>query len=181
MENHDYLIVNGSHTLGETLLISKENVLKGEQQATLTAAEDFAGEDLVQLAGDSRSGLIQNLVVDGAPRYGINIIDKGDAVLKNVTSRHNGVGGIIANSSHVTAYDVNTEGNGEFGVGIEVIDQASTRSHFYYENGALNEEIPVMSRSNANGENADFIDFSNTFEKALGENYTYWRLAGLGM
>lgn len=181
LENHDYLIVNGSQPLDETLTISKENVLKGEQQGTLTAAVNFVGEDLVQLVGESRSGVIQNLLVEGAPRYGINIIDKGDAVLRNVTSRHNGVGGIIANSSHVTAYDVNTVGNGEFGIGIEVIEQASTRSHFYYETGAINEAIPVMSYSNTDGKNAEFIDFSNTFEKALGDNYTYWRLAGLGM
>ena len=170
----DQLIVNGQHSVAKTIELSEEVVLRGEHNGTLTAANDFEGDDLIQLNGDSYSSSIAELTVEGAPRYGIHIIDKGDAVLRNVTSRNNGVGGVMANSSHVTAYGLYTTGNTEFGVGIEVIENASTRSHFYFDEGELNEPVAAISHGHASGSNAHFIDFTQTFEEVNEDTVTTW-------
>ncbi|TCI57339.1 hypothetical protein EVJ24_00755 [Exiguobacterium sp. SH1S21] len=170
----DQLIVNGQHSVTKTIELSEEVVLRGEHNGTLTAANDFEGDDLIQLNGDSYSSSIAELTVEGAPRHGINIINKGDAVLRNVTSRNNGVGGVMANSSHVTAYGLYTTGNAEFGVGIEIIENASTRSHFYLDEGELNEPVAAISHGHASGANAHFIDFTHTFEEMKESTFTKW-------
>ncbi|TCI27143.1 right-handed parallel beta-helix repeat-containing protein [Exiguobacterium sp. SH5S4] len=174
VESFNQIVINGKHPVAKTIELSEEVVLRGEHNGTLTAANDFDGDDLIQLNRGSYTGSIEQLTVEGAPRYGINIINKGDAVLKNVTSRNNGVGGVMANSSHVTAYGLTTEGNTEFGVGIEVIEDASTRSHFYFDGGELKEPIAAISHSHANGANADFIDFTHTFEEVKEGAFTKW-------
>lgn len=170
----DHIIVNGAHTTQDTIKLSEEVYLRGEQNGTLQPSSNFRGEDLIHLVDGSHVAIIENLIVEGAPRYGIQIINKGDAVLKNVTSRNNGVGGVMSNSSHVTAYGLNTDGNGEFGVGVEVIENASLRSHFYYESGELNEPIAAISYGNAAGANAHFINHDYRFEEVKESNATKW-------
>lgn len=174
LERFDQLIVNGQHPVTKTIELSKDVVLRGEHQGTLTASDDFTGDDLIQVSGDSNMSLIEQLIVEGAPRYGIHLIDQGDAVLRNVTSRNNSVAGVMANSSHVTAYGLYTTGNAEFGAGIEVLENASTRSHFYFDEGELNEPIAALSHANAGGANAHFMDFTQTFEEVKEATFTKW-------
>ena len=156
------ILISGVQTLDATVNIlhadpqyPQSYTLIGMNGGTLEAGPNFQGDELLNISADMIS--LKNLVVQGAPGHGLVYDGVFDGTLNNVTVRNNGVGGIFLRSGQLSAYGLNTSGNGTYGVRVDRNDTTKRRAYFIFNNGHITENVAVISEQSV-AAGHDFVD-----------------------
>ncbi len=143
-------------------------ITKGDNAWTNSTGSKGYAPVITILSGD-KSVKLENLIVSGATNIamtapgsgtdygsGINVVSSSDVTLKNVISKDNAAAGLIVNSSIVSAENLNTSGNGWYGVNVDKKDSGDA-SFSLTGDGVIGEDIQIISDKtigvtvNANG------------------------------
>lgn len=156
----------GTYVLDSQIRISKAINIIGSGDSTVitkgntpwtnaTGSKGYAS--IISIVGVNDPVVLQNIKVTGATNItmtspgsgtdygsGINIVSSSVVKLINVTSTNNAAAGLVVNSSTVTAENLNTKGNGWYGVNVDQKDSGEA-SFTLTGNGVIDEGRQIIS------------------------------------
>jgi|GEM_PF-1283423 len=162
--NNTLLVGAGTYKLASQIRISKGLTVIGEGETTVITKDDSVWTNstgskgyapIMTVVSGSEVVKLENFVLTGAKNiamspsgtdygHGLNVVSSTNVILKNITSKFNAAAGLIVNSSTVTAENLNTSGNGWYGVNV---DKANSGDAVFTltGTGTLAESVQIIS------------------------------------
>ena len=161
-------VAAGTYTLNSQLRIIQGVDIRGAGDSTIitpgtTLWTNTSGSkglaSLITITAGSEVVTLENLKVTGAKNitmtssgtdygHGINVFNSSNVALTNVTSTSNQAAGLVVNGSTVTAYNLNTSGNGWGAVNVDPGSGVTSASVFRIISGNLAEATQIWSDGN---------------------------------